>query len=336
MSPTRKLVLAISGVAAVAMLIASIALLVWVLQPRPAPTDTGAAAGRRDATTAPVASTNNPDSARPAAAKAGPRVTLRLGQGFRFADGAKLGGTDENCDVAFRYQPPRAGGLGMQYNTSSREFEPKFQSTLDAPFPLLVAAHAKEFESPPDVSKVTTGDVAAFPQQAALYSKARYAVLQTRTGEHYLLTLGEIEAGPRKLEDWRVGFDYERLTLPLGAAGGRVNQPLPGRLVFRDWYRTKMVVRVDLTTGAEDAVADGVVPSVGGDGLLGLFDSAGSYVVRDPAGKVARTTRFDERLWHAALSPDGTRLLATVSRAGPPVPIGFVAVAGPSVTGLAA
>jgi hypothetical protein len=41
--------------------------------------------------------------------------------------------------------------------------------------------------------------------------------------------------------------------LPVGLAGGKISTPLSGKLIFRDWYRTRMIMRVDLATGKEEA-----------------------------------------------------------------------------------
>ncbi|MCI0380119.1 MAG: hypothetical protein L0215_21250, partial [Gemmataceae bacterium] len=169
----------------------------------------------------------------------------------------------------------------------------------------------------PNVARITSGDAASYQNQAPIFSKTRYVLLMNQAGDQYLLTLDELEAVPGKYDDWRIGFAYEKVQLPVGLAGGKINTPLPGKLIFRDWYRTKMIMRVDLTTGKEEALADGTLPSTVGDRLLGYGDTTSAYVVRDAAGKILNTIRFNEQVLGPLLSPDGTRLLGGVNREGP-------------------
>src|SRR5205814_6342339 len=155
-----------------------------------------------------------------------------------------------------------------------------------------------------------------------VHSKTRYLLLMNAAGDQYLLTLDELEAVPGKYDDWRIGFAYEPVKLPVGLAGGTINQPLHGKIIFRDWYRTKMIMRVDLTSGKEDAIADGILPSAVGNRLLGYGDSSQAYIVSDAAGKTLHTIRFNEQVLGPQLSPDGTRLQGTVYRPGPETKIG--------------
>jgi hypothetical protein len=260
------------------------------------------------------------------------RFTLRLGQGFRFADGVVVAKSDDRPDVVFKYVPPQVGGMALRYNTVSRQLETGLEPTLTSPAPLLLSTHINSFEEQPNVARITSGDIAEYQNQATVGPKTRYVLLMNAAGDQYVLTLDEMEAVPGKYDDWRIGFAYEQVHLPVGLAGGRINRPLPGKMVFRDWYRVKMILRVDLTSGKEEAIADGNLPSVVGNRLLGYGDSSGAYVIRDSAaGKILHTVRFNEQFMGPVLSPDGTRLLGTVHREGPGTDIGNVVVRGAAV-----
>jgi hypothetical protein len=89
-----------------------------------------------------------------------------------------------------------------------------------------------------------------------------------------------------------------------------------------------MIMRVDLTTGKEDAIADGILPTAIADRWLGYGDASSAYVVRDAAGNVLHTIRFNEQVLGPELSPDGTRLLGSVYRPGPETKIGGVPFPG--------
>lgn len=307
-------------VAAVAVLFASLALLARVTGPGPR--------GRESPT---------PDgSDRPGAAVAGPvdhgpRFTLRLGQGFRFRDGAVVGNPDDRPDLTFRYVPPQVGGMSTRYNPVSQQVEVGLEPTLTAAMPLLVSTHIQAFETRPDVARTTSGDIAAYGHQVPVTTGTRYVLLMNGAGDQHLLRLDLLEAPAGRYDDWRIGFTYERVELPVGLPGGKILQPLPGRLVYRDWYRTKRIVSIDLATGSEEAIADGVLPSALEDRLLGFADTSGAYVVRDAAGQVRSTTRFDEQVLGPVLSPDGTRLAGTVYRPGPAVRYGESVLPGAPV-----
>jgi hypothetical protein len=233
--------------------------------------------------------------------------------------------------VVFKFVPPQVGGMATRYNPISQQVEAGLEPTLTAAAPLLLSTHIKAFDQKPDVARTTSGDVAAYDHQAVVLTKTRYFLLMNGAGDQYLLTLDELEAPTGKYDDWRIGFAWEPVRLPLGLAGGRINKPLPGKLVFRDWYRSKMIARVDLTTGREEPIADGILPSIVGDGVLGYGDSTGAYVVRDAAGKALHTIRFNEQVLGPVLSPDGKRLLGSVYRPGPATTIGSVTVPGAAV-----
>lgn len=260
---------------------------------------------------------------------------LRLGEGFRFADGVVVADEVEQPDIVFKYLPPRVGGLSTRYNPISQQVEAGFEPTLTTSMPLVLAAHISAFDDRPDVARTTSGDIGAFPNQAPVAGTTRYALLMNATGDQYLLTLDELIAPEGKYDDWRISFTYEAVRLPLGAAGGPINPPLSGKLVFRDWYRTRMVVSVDLSTGEEDPLVDGILPTAVGDQWLGYGDATSAYVVRDASGRTLHTTRFDERVLGPILSPDGTRLVGSVYRPGPDQVIGATVLPGAPVLAVA-
>jgi hypothetical protein len=257
------------------------------------------------------------------------RFTLRLGQGFRLKDGAVVANkADEQPDLVFKYLPPYVGGLSTRYNPISQQVETGFEPTLTSPMPLIVSTRINAFDARPDVARITTGDIVGYFNQAPIAAKTRYLLLMTAAGDQYLLTMDQREAPAGRYDDWRIGFSYEAVQLPLGLAGGKINKPLVGKLIYRDWYRTKVVMRLDLATGKEEGLVDGILPSFGGDGLLGFGDASSAYVVRDASGKTLHTIRFNDQVLGPLLSPDGKRLLATVYRPGPPSTIGGVTFAG--------
>ena len=330
---TRTYLLACAGIASLALPLASIALLVHVCrghgQPAPGPVVTTPDPPAAAADLVPAA---EPEKEKEKNTAKGKRFTLRLGQGFRFQDAVVVAGRpDDAADVVFKYVAPQVGGMSTRYNPISQQVETGLEPTLTSPAPLLLAPHVQAFDTKPNVAKTTSGDIAEYQNQAPIHATTRYLLLMTRSGDQYLLTLDELEAPLGKYDDWRIGFAWERVQLPVGRAGGRISAPLPGKLVFRDWYRVKMILRVDLTTGKEEAIADGILPSTVGERLLGYGDSTGAYVVRDAAGTVLHNVRFDEQVLGPLLAPDGARLAASVYRAGPSTTIGSVTVPGAAV-----
>ena len=329
-----------AGITSVALLIASVGLLIWVKNAGnrrgPTPASDGSAVTANSSNPAGIfpwmagANANTASGVvKPAAAGAGgKRFTLRLGQGFRFKDGVVVAKPDDGPDVVFKYLAPQVGGLALHYNTISRQLETAMEPTLTSPAPLLVSTRIAAFDQRPDVIHTTSGDIAGYFNQATINPKTHFLLLMNQAGDQYLLTLDELEAVPGKYDDWRIGFAYEQVQLPIGLAGGKINKPLPGKMIFRDWYRTKVILSVDLTTGKEEMIADGIVPSIGGDGLMGYGDSSSAYIVRDAAGKTLHTIRFNEEIRGPQLSPDGTRLEATVYRTGPETKIGSATLPG--------
>src|SRR3954468_18660849 len=92
---TRLLLLVFAGVGSVAMLIAAIALLIWVRRPPDQAQPTAPA--NNAAAVAPASDVNKPTL------PTGKRFTLRLGQGFRFKDGVVVARPDDQPDVTFKY-----------------------------------------------------------------------------------------------------------------------------------------------------------------------------------------------------------------------------------------
>lgn len=328
---TRTLLLVYGGFVAVALLIASIALVVWVKR---SGREVAPVADVRDAKTVidtPKAGETAVTAAavlKPAAASGAKRFTLRLGQGFRFKDGMVVAKSEEDPDVVFKYVPPQVGGLSLRYNPISQQVETGLEPILNSPVPLLVSTKVNAFDAKPNIAKTTSGDVAAYTNQAPIGTKTRYVILMNRAGDAYLLTLDQLEAPVGRYDDWRIGFAYEAVQLPVGLADGKLNKPLPGKLIFRDWYHSKMIVRVDLTNGKEEAIADGTLPCTAAGGLLGYGDSSGAYIIKDAGGRVRNTIRFNEVVEGPVLSPDGSRVLGSVRRAGRPTQIGSVSIAG--------
>src|SRR5262245_29804383 len=92
----RNLLLAIGGVASLALLIAAIALLMWVK-------NSGKPAASNDTAAVQASNVQNPSGAK--------RFTLRLGQGFRFKDGVVVVGKPDNQpDIVFKYLAPQEAG----------------------------------------------------------------------------------------------------------------------------------------------------------------------------------------------------------------------------------
>ena len=313
----RKLLISFAGTAACAMLIAAITLPVWVKQK-------GAKNPQANAESAAFIAASFME--REAGGK---HFTLRLGQGFRFKDGVVVVPTpDEQPDIVFKYLAPQGAGQALRYNEQSQQVEVGLGPALTSPVPVLLSAHISAFDTKPDIARITSGDIADYFNQAPVFRKTRYLLLMNQNGDQYLLTLDELQDAPGKFDDWRVGFSYEPVKLPVGLKGGKINKPLPGKIIYRDWYRTRMIMRVDLISGKEEPIADGILPSTVGDRLLGYGDSTSAYVVRDASGKILHTIRFNEQFLGPLLSPDGTRLLGTVKRPGAESRIGGLTFPG--------
>jgi len=221
--------------------------------------------------------------------------------------------------------------MATRYNPISQQVEVGLEPMLTSPMPLLLATHIRAFEQKPDITTTTSGDLASYDHQTAMNTTMRHVLLMNPAGDQHLLRLIALEAPAGNYDAWRIELAYQPVQLPLGLAGGKVNRPLPGRLVYRDWYRTKMVMSVDLTTGKEEALADGILPSVGANRWLGYGDTSGAYVVRDAAGKVRHSIRFGEQVLGPVLAADGMRLLGSVYRPGPDVRYGSVRLPGAAV-----
>src|SRR5262245_4371629 len=107
-SMARTLMLVVAGIASIALLIASIALLIRVK-------NAGKSAQPSPVTITEPGTSQNPLTALANPSGSGKRFTLRLGQGFRFKDNAVVK-TDDAADVVFKYIPPQVGGLSTRYN----------------------------------------------------------------------------------------------------------------------------------------------------------------------------------------------------------------------------
>src|SRR5688500_6324095 len=141
---TRRLLLVFAGIASLALLIASIALLIWVINSRnrPAPGPAAVVDAAGNAVTA-------GNAIKPPGGAGGKRFTLRLGQGFRFKDGVVVAKQEDGVDVVFKYLPPHVGGLSTRYNPISQQVETGFEPTLNSPVPLLVSTHINPFDQKP-------------------------------------------------------------------------------------------------------------------------------------------------------------------------------------------
>jgi len=336
-------------VAAVALLIGSIALLVWAINSGRraatgpgingvvAVTDLKARAGFPGNVVPVVAPASGAEVKSPAdkPVAGGKRFTLRLGQGFRLKDGALVVNKEDRPDVVFKYLPPQLGGAALRYNPLSQQVEQGLEPTLTSAMPLLVSTHVSGFEEKPRVARITSGDVATYGPDAPVSGKTRYFLVQGQAGDHYLLTLDQLEAPTGKYDDWRIGFSYEPVQLPIGRAGGKINKPLPGKLIYRECYGSKMIIGVDLTTGSAERIADGILPCTMAKGLFAFADTSNAYIIRDVAGKTLHTVRFNEAIEWPQLSPDGKSIVATARRNGPDVMMRGVAMAGASAPAVA-
>ena len=100
---------------------------------------------------------------------------------------------------------------------------------LTSAVPVLISTHISAFDTKPDVARITSGDIADYFNQAPVFMKTRYLLLMNQNGDQYLLTLDELQDAPGKFDDWRIGFSYEPVKLPVGLKGGKINKPLPGK-----------------------------------------------------------------------------------------------------------
>jgi hypothetical protein len=111
-----------------------------------------------------------PSVMKPAAA--GKRFTLRLGQGFRFKDGAVVvAKPDEQPDIVFKYLAPQGAGQALRYNEQSQQVETGSEPALTSAVPLLISTHISAFDTKPDVARITSGDIADYWNQAPVFRK---------------------------------------------------------------------------------------------------------------------------------------------------------------------
>src|SRR6185436_6747150 len=111
----------------------------------------------------------------PRQSAAAKRFTLRLGQGFRFKDGAVVvAKPDEQPDIVFKYLPPAAAGQALRYNEQSQQVEGGLGPALTSPVPVLISTHISAFDAKPDVARITSGDIADYFNQAPVFMKTRY------------------------------------------------------------------------------------------------------------------------------------------------------------------
>lgn len=272
----------------------------------PEPTPPAAAQPEPPAPAAPA------DPPPPAGEPIGPRVKLRLGDGFLFDAARVTRRPADHPDLVFRYWAAQPGNSGVRFNVFTRQLEPHVQPRIDTDTPCLSAAKIAAFAADPRPPGFTVGDANGWPDSAVIAGRATHFVLRTHAGRHYLLQLTGLDAPHGRTKDWWVELAFTALDLPLGPAGGKAAPTATGTLCFHDAYRFKQVLAIDLGTGKYQKAWDGVWPHRHRSGELAFIDRTGAVAITDPAGTVTTTLRRKDGPASPVLSPDGTKVAVVV------------------------
>lgn len=251
-------------------------------------------------------------------------VTLTVGQGIHFATG-KVTQRAADADLAFLYLPPQSGAGQFLYNAMSNraEYHPSVRTNRN--LPLVRAAKTGAFKVPPDLNKLTVGDVSNWTADEYDVATGRYILVRGATrGKHYLLHITRYVAPSQKPASWRLTFTYRPITLPLGASGAAgTSMALSGTLTYQEWIYSKKIITLDLATGRVTERFDGFAPSRTARGEMAYLDSAGRIVIVGPDGAVRATlpspaTEAKSFTYSgpddAVISPNGTRIAVQVNR----------------------
>lgn len=275
-------------------------------------------------------------SARPAAAAAAARqkaprssattVTIGVGQGVHFATGRATRKKTE-ADLVLKYLPPQSPD-GWRYNVITQQMEYQARLQTQENFPVLEAGRIESFQTPPNVAKITVGDVNRFSDEEYRVAPGRYLLVRGLTdNKHYLVRLTKMVAPSNNPQTWRLSLTYKPVTLALGAAGAAgKNIALAGTLTFRERIGTEKIIDLDLATGRVTPRFDGFGPSRNPKGEYAYIDQAGRIVIAGPDGRERATLpapasapkRYGQSgPTDAVLSPDGSKIAVEVERVEP-------------------
>ncbi|MEP6925387.1 MAG: hypothetical protein ABI954_13045 [Pyrinomonadaceae bacterium] len=251
---------------------------------------------------------------------------LKIGEGINFASG-KVTKSVAESDMSLKYLPPQSG-YGSRYNVMTQQME--YQSTLRTTenYPLLSAARTASFETRPNPSDLTVGDVNSWTEDAFQIKPGRFLIVRgNASGEHYIVHIQKFGAPSNNPQTWQVVFSYEPIQIALGApkTAGK-NLPLSGTLSYREVIFSKKIINLNLATGKTTEVFDGYGVSRNQKGEYAYLNQAVQVVIADASGKEivslpspARSAKSygSDAPSEVALSPNGDFIAVQVERSEP-------------------
>lgn len=270
-------------------------------------------------------------------------VTLRVGEGINFATG-QVTRRKAQADMALAFVPPQPGiewayqepgqnVTGYNPSGSGRVISrPSVRTTMN--LPVLSAARIESFQTPPNLAKLSVGDVNGWSDDEYQVSPGRYILARGLVdGKHYLVHITKLTGAAKDTKAWRLTFTYKPVRLALAAAGtgGAARLPLRGIVMFQERFNSQQIVDLDLATGRVTPRWDGTSPSAAStSGETAYVDKSGRIVIVGPDNKERAVLRVDEGssgVRGVALSPDGAKIayngrgirVKVVTREGKPV-----------------
>ncbi|MBC8103269.1 MAG: PD40 domain-containing protein [Cytophagales bacterium] len=251
-------------------------------------------------------------------------ITLRIGEAVRFADG-KVTRKRSEGDLTFRYLLPQTGNGQNEVNPVTRRLEYRSSVRTTECLPLIAAQKSASFKTPPDLSRMTVGDVNRWTETEYGVATGRYLLVRGYTDNRdYLLRVTRLYKPLNDPESWRISFTYKPVKLALGAAGAAGKSlPVKGTLTYQEWMGSKKVLDLNLGTGQVKVRFDGFAPSCSRSGETVYVDRANRVFIIGPDGRERASfagPRSEDRKYtwdgaqDAVISPDGQRIAFVVDR----------------------
>jgi len=251
---------------------------------------------------------------------------LKIGEGVHFASG-KVTKSVAESDMHLQYLPPQ-GRHGSRYNVITGQIEYQARAPTTENYPLLVASRTASFQTRPDVSKLTVGDINKWTDDEYEISPGRFLIVRGKVdGQHYLVQIQKFVAPSNNPQTWQISFSYEPIQPELGAAGtAGKNLPLRGILSYQERFSAKKIINLDLATGKTAEIFDGYGVSRNEKGEYAYLNQAKQIVIADVNGKQiamlpaparAAKSLVSDAPNEAVLSPNGEFIAVQVDRSEP-------------------
>lgn len=241
------------------------------------------------------------------------------------------GGNPDQPDVTLGIIPTRPITVATWINPATNAVEQRITPAILHPIPALRAAHVMAFDQRPDPATVGLDTLMAAEGEAQLTKVPKYALIATRAGEPFLLTLSGSKFPEDRQQEWSVHVSAERVTLPEHVADavadrGRAvpaREPLPltGRLVYgrknEDHHTWTLVSRDASPKGAGKLTAltpTGADLRVATNGAFADRTDENTIEVSDKAGRRVGTIKVDMPIEDFNLSLDGRRVALSTER----------------------